>query len=350
MTKNRHIKTWRSGQPDRVDPFRFGSAESSFPEIREDDRMRRNVGIIVRDGFQVMGLAATSVFEFANLTLGEETYVLSLISEHGGVVRSSLGLQLQTTELMDFPDTLVVVGELPPRHLSQGLRDYIASAANVSRRVAGICTGAFTLGEAGLLDGRSATTHWAYAQSLQQQFPRTRVDDDKIFISDDKIWTSAGMSAGIDLALALVEDDHGAGVAQTVARRLVIYHRRLGGQSQFSALLDLAPRTDRIHRALTYAREHLRDPLTVEDLADVANVSPRQFSRLFREETGQSPAKAIERLRLEAAKAMLEDGRHPIDTIARDSGFADRDRMRRAFLRAYGRAPQAMRRSFRSAE
>lgn len=310
----------------------------------------RQVGFILEDGFQVMGMAALSAFEFANVDLGWEAYRLTVMSERGGSVRSSLGIRIETVPLTEAPDTLMVVGELLPRPLSPALRDYIARAGRISRRVAGLCTGAFALAEAGLLDGRTATTHWAHARDLQERFPAIRVDDDRIFVSDGHVWTSAGMSAAIDLTLALIEDDHGAELSRAVARKLVVYHRRPGGQSQFSALLELEPRSGRVRRALLYAKEHLRNPLTVEELAEAASVSPRQFSRLFREETGQSPAKAVERLRLEAAQAMIEDGRHALDVVARDTGFADRDRMRRAFLRAYGQPPQSLRRSLRLIE
>ena len=310
----------------------------------------RQVGFILEDGFQVMGMAALSAFEFANVDLGREAYRLTVMSERGGSVRSSLGIRIETVPLTEAPDTLMVVGELLPRPLSPALRDYIARAGRTSRRVAGLCTGAFALAEAGLLDGRTATTHWAHARALQGRYPAIRVDDDRIFVSDGPVWTSAGMSAAIDLTLALIEDDHGAELSRAVARKLVVYHRRPGGQSQFSALLELEPRSGRVRRALLYAKEHLRNPLTVEELAEAASVSPRQFSRLFREETGQSPAKAVERLRLEAAQAMIEDGRHALDVVARDTGFADRDRMRRAFLRAYGQPPQSLRRSLRLIE
>ena len=307
----------------------------------------QHVGFILEDGFQVMGMAALTAFEFANIDLGRQAYRLTVMSEKGGTVRSSLGVRIETEKLGEFPDTLMVLGELDPRPVSPGVRAYIAEAAHQSRRVAGVCTGAFLLAEAGLLDGRSATTHWAYARTLQQRFPAINVDDDRIFIADGNVWTSAGMSAAIDLTLALIEDDHGAVVSRSIARRLVVYHRRPGGQSQFSALLELEPRSDRIRRALIYAKEHLRNPLTVEELAEAASLSPRQFSRIFRDETGQSPAKAVERLRLEAAKAMLEDSRHSMDVVARDTGFADRDRMRRAFLRFFGQPPQSLRRSLR---
>lgn len=310
----------------------------------------RQVGMILEDGFQIMGLAALAAFEFANHDLGKDGYRLTILSQAGGTVRSSMAAGIEALPLGDIPDTLMVVGELVPRPVSPTLIAYIARAGVEARRVAGVCTGAFLLAQAGLLDGRAATTHWAYARLLQDTHPKIRVDEDRIFIQDGPIWTSAGMTSAIDLALALIEDDHGADLARKVARKLVVYHRRPGGQSQFSALLELEPRSDRVKRALTYAKEHLRNALSVEELAEAASLSPRQFSRVFREETGQSPAKAVEMLRLEAAKLMLEDGRHPMDTVARDTGFADRDRMRRAFLRAYGQPPASLKRSLKLME
>lgn len=168
------------------------------------------------------------------------------------------------------------------------------------------------------------------------------------FTDGRSIWTSAGASAAIDLAIALVEQDLGEEVARAVARKLVVYHRRPGGQSQFSELLDLVPKSDGIQRALTYARRNLQTELSVTELAKVASLSPRQFSRAFQAETGQPPAKVVERLRVEAARLMMEQSRHPIDVIARQTGFADRDRMRRAFLRAFGLPPQSIRRSGKS--
>jgi transcriptional regulator GlxA family with amidase domain len=175
------------------------------------------------------------------------------------------------------------------------------------------------------------------------------VEEDRIYIVDGTVWTSAGMTAGIDLALAMVENDHGREIARAVARKLVVYHRRAGGQSQFSAMLELEPKSDRIQNALHYAKQNLRNTLSVEELADVARLSPRQFSRAFHAETRQSPAKAVESLRVEAARLMMEDGRHSMDAIAQETGFADRERMRRAFLRVLGQPPQAIRRNSRAA-
>jgi transcriptional regulator GlxA family with amidase domain len=309
----------------------------------------QHVGVIVLPGFQVMSLAALSVFEFANKEMDKPVYDVRLLSETGGSVRSSIGISVATEPFRNTNlDTLIVggsntIGSLTPRvitFLRQALRRY--------RRVASTCVGAFVLAEAGVLDGRRATTHWNRARELQARFPKVKVEEDRIFIVDGPVWTSAGMTAGIDLALAMVENDLGADVARAVARRLVVYHRRAGGQSQFSALLELEPKSDRIQNALAYAKRHLDTPLTVGQLAEVAHLSPRQFSRAFRAETSQSPAKAIENLRVEAARLMMEQSRHSLDLVARQTGFADRDRMRRAFLRTFGQPPQVMRRSVRA--
>jgi transcriptional regulator GlxA family with amidase domain len=180
---------------------------------------------------------------------------------------------------------------------------------------------------------------------MRRLYPKIQVEEDRLFTTDGPIWTSAGMSAGIDLALALVENDLGAALARVVAKNLVLYHRRAGGQSQYSTLLDLDAKSDRIQTALAYAKVHLGDCLSVGDLANAAFLSPRQFSRLFTEETGQSPAKAIDHLRVESARLMMEGGRFSAEEIARKNGFGNRERMRRAFLRAFGQPPQAIQRA-----
>jgi len=294
----------------------------------------------------MMSLSALSAFELANVSAGEALYDIHLLSEEGGSIPSSLGMMLNTRAFSDDSfDTLLVGGLLVPAPSSVRLVDFVRAAHGRSRRLAAICTGAFILAEAGLLDGRRATTHWAYAGDLKTRFPMVKVEEDRIFIIDGPVWTSAGMSAGIDLALGMIKKDFGAELARSVARKLVVYHRRAGGQSQHSALLEMDAKSDRIQNALTYARRNLRNPLSVEELADVAHLSPRQFSRAFRAETGCSPAKAVEQLRLEAARLMMEQSRHPIDVVASETGFADRERMRRAFLRAFGQPPQAIRRN-----
>ncbi|CDO84997.1 putative transcriptional regulator [Pseudomonas aeruginosa] len=196
-------------------------------------------------------------------------------------------------------------------------------------------------------DRRSATTHWAYAREMQSRHPAIHVEEDRIYIIDGSVWTSAGMTAGLDLALGMVEKDLGAEAARSVAHKLVMHQRRSGGQSQHSEMLALAPKSDRIQQALNFARQNLHRPLSVEDLAEHVHLSPRQFTRVFTAETGQSPAKAIESLRLKAARLMVEQSRHSLETIARETGFRDRRHLREAFVRGLGVPPQAVRRDVR---
>lgn len=304
------------------------------------------VGLVVYPGFEAMSLAVTSVLEIANLSARREVYSTEILSEQGGAVRCSAGFLVQTRPFDQRRfDTVLVVGDLAISGVSPAVVAFLQRAARRSRRIGSTCTGAFNLAQAGILDARRATTHWLFASQMRRQYPQVALEEDRIFVVDGSVWTSAGMSACIDLALALVQADLGADIARQASRKMVVYHRRAGGQSQFSALLELEPRSDRIQSVLTHAKENLHTDLSVERLAKVAHLSPRQFTRTFRAETGQSPAKAVERLRVEAAKLMLEDGRRPINIIARDAGFGDRERMRRAFLRNLGQPPQGIRRT-----
>ncbi|WP_250469570.1 GlxA family transcriptional regulator [Caballeronia sp. GAFFF2] len=307
-----------------------------------------SIGYLLSDGFQVMAIASQSVFEYANHVAGEPFYRMANYSAHGGEVCSSLGMSVGTRRVSARAsvDTWIAAGvntplDTPP---PQEILAFLRRTGTRARRIAGICTGSFVLAEAGLLSNRRATTHWFYAREMQSRFPDVRIEDDRIYIVDGPIWTSAGMTAGLDLALAMVEKDLGPDVARSVAHKLVMPQRRSGGQSQHSEMLDLAPKSDRIQNALNYARKNLGRPLTVEELAGEANLSPRQFSRVFTEETGQSPAKAIEALRLEAARLMIEKSRHPLETIAKETGFRDRRHMREAFMRGFGLPPQEVRR------
>ncbi|SAK43226.1 AraC family transcriptional regulator [Caballeronia pedi] len=303
------------------------------------------IGFVVFPSFYLLGFAAVTAFELASAVLGEPAYDVTVLSEEGGLVMSSAGVRVETQAFGDATfDTVMFGSGVETDTVSPALTAFVRRSLSTSRRIAAPCTGAFILAEAGVLDGRRATTHWRFANELQRRFPQVVVEDDQIFIVDGPIWTSAGMTATIDMALAMIERDHGQDVSRAVARKLVIYHRRAGGQSQFSTLLDLEPKSDRIQKAINYANGNLRKPLTVEELADVAGLSPRQFSRAFSAETGQSPAKAVEHLRVEAARLLLEKGRLSLDAIADEVGFADRERMRRAFVRTTGQPPQAVRR------
>lgn len=305
------------------------------------------IGFLLADGFQLLALSTPSVFEFANLVIGEPFYELETWSEQGGAVRSSAGVTVSSQPLsaLSRADTWLVGGVINPLDAppTAAVVDFLRAASNHSRRIAGICTGAFVLGEAGLLDGKRVTTHWAHAEALKAKVPTALLEPDRIFITDGAVWTSAGMTAGLDMALGIVEKDLGAEAARGVAHRLVMHHRRSGGQTQHSEMLSLSPGSDRIQSALEYARKNLSRALTVDDLASAVHLSPRQFSRLFREETGKSPAKAIEGLRLEAARLMIEQGRLSMDAIAREAGFRDRRHMREVFVRGFGVPPQALR-------
>lgn len=309
-----------------------------------DGAMMRKVAVLVLPELQILGLSVLSAFEVANKNAGEPLYDLHVLSEAGGPVLSSIGITL-STEPMDAAtfDTILVAVGLEVPSTTQAVRAFLRGALATTRRIASICLGSFALGDAGLLDGRRATTHWKYARQLQERFPNCTVDSDKIFIEDGPIWTSAGMTAATDLAVGMIERDHGTDLARTVTRGMVMHHRRAGGQSQHAALLDLDTPSDRIQTALAYAKRNLRRPLDVEDLAQAACLSSRQFTRLFREETGTTPAKAIEALRLEAAQFMLEQSRLPVEEIAKEAGFGNRERLRRAFIRVRGEAPQSIR-------
>jgi len=310
----------------------------------------QRIGFVLFEGFHVMTFAAIAVFEVANKTLGEMRYDVRLLSENGGLVRSSIGALVQTEAFPESRlDTVIVGGGAELIAPTPVMLDFIRNAPRIARRVASTCIGAFTLAEAGLLDGRKATTHWLFAKQLQKQFPKIKVEEDRIYVEDDGVWTSAGMTASIDLVLALIENDVGVEVSRAVAKKLVLYHRRAGGQSQFSALLQMEPKSDRIQTALAFARSNLHKRLAVEDLANAANLSSRQFTRAFVAETGQSPAKAIEKLRVEAARLLIEEGRIPSRLSVRETGFANRERMRRAFLRKFGQPPLAMRHNIRAA-
>ena len=308
-----------------------------------------SIGFFVYPQHQILDLAGPlGAFESVGKVMGQPLYALNVLSTAGGLVRGSGGVPVATTSARQAAvDTLVVVGGDIDSMLEAGQVQAVAELADRTPRIASVCTGAFLLAEAGLLDGKCATTHWRAAPQLQKRYPGVKVEADRIFVADGAIWSSAGITAGIDLALALIEADHGPAVAREVARELVVYHRRSGGQSQFSPMAQMEPESDRIRIALSFARDHLQEPLPIERLADAAHLSVRQFGRLFRQETGETPAKAVERLRVEAARSRLQDGSEPIEQIAQAVGFTDPERMRRAFVKLYGMPPQGVRRAVR---
>lgn len=312
-----------------------------------------HLGFLVFPEFNILDLSGPlAAFDVPRHEVLPTPYRLTSYSIDGGEVVSSSGVSVNTVALDRARlDTLIVVGGRGAIAASENPRmvDLVQKVARRARRVASVCSGAFVLAEAGLLDGRRATTHWEYANRLQHAFPRVRVELNQIYLQDGNLWTSGGVTAGIDLSLAMIEQDLGPAAAQRAARVLVVYHRRVGGQSQFSELLQMEPDTDRLRRALNYAREHLNERLSVDRLAEAAHLGTRQFSRLFLRETGETPAKAVERLRTEVAHTQVTGTTTSIESIARHVGFASAERMRRAFIRLYGQPPQAVRRIARSA-
>ncbi len=280
-------------------------------------------------------------------------YDVEVVSQSGGMVRSDTPMPVATlpfADVADSIDTLIIAGgggvfdAVKDAHFLDGIR---ALAAR-SRRIGSICTGAFALAHAGLLSGRRAVTHWDSCDLLRETFADIIVEDDAIFVRDGHIWTSAGVTSGIDMSLAMVADDIGRGPALALARNLVCYMVRPGGQSQFSTSLQhqLESATGRFETLNAWITDNLSAPLTVEDLADKAMMSPRNFARLYRSETGITPAKAVERMRVEAACRLLEESDLPLATIASRCGFHDDERFRRAFARARNIAPGEYRQRF----
>ncbi len=314
--------------------------------------MPRSIGVLIYPGFELLDAAGPiSAFGNANM-FADGAYSISVLALEPGPVASDTGVALHAAALPEAPlDTLIVAGGLDwrvPAHNGPTMA-WFKTAARRARRVASVCTGAFVLAEAGLLNGRRATTHWNYCAEFARCFPQVIVEPDRIFTRKGKIWTSGGVTAGIDLSLALIGEDLGEKVARRTAQELVVYHRRPGGQSQFSALIEMDRQDGRFAKLLDWIRSHLAQPLTVDRLAEEAAMSPRHFSRAFTAETGMTPAKAVERLRVEAARAQVESSSDPIEQIGDAVGFADQERMRRAFLRAFGQPPQSIRRAARRA-
>jgi transcriptional regulator GlxA family with amidase domain len=307
--------------------------------------MIRQIRFLIYPGFDLLDLSGPlAVFHHAEL-IKPGSYNLQVTSMTGGEIESSSGIRVSSERAVrESVDTVIIIGGLFNGALaSTALIDYIRKLPSTSRRATSVCTGAFLLAEAGLLNEKSATTHWLHTPDFKERYPLVHVEEDCIFINDSNIWTSAGVTAGIDLSLTLVEEDLGFAISKSVARMLVVYHRRSGGQRQHSSLLDIDPTSDRLRSVLEYAREHISEPLSVKRLASFANLSTRQFARAFRASTGMTPAKAIERLRSESARVRLEGGHETLKEIARAVGFADTNRMRRSFLRVFGKTPQAIR-------
>jgi transcriptional regulator GlxA family with amidase domain len=280
-------------------------------------------------------------------------YRLTVVSESGGLIKTSSGLEIMTrsiSELHDI-DTLIVVGGPGFHEAARRARlvNWLTAHAGQIRRLCAVCTGAFVLASAGLWKERRAVTHWASCDLLQEQHPDITVLPDAIYERDGSVWTSAGATAGIDLALALVEEDQGRREAIRVAKRLVVFLKRAGGQTQFSVPLNLQEADDGSFESLHHwMHDNLSADLRVEALAARAGKSPRTFGRLYRAGTGRTPAKVVEELRLEAARRALEETRLSLKEVANRSGFFDEEQMRRAFQRKLGVSPHDYRSKFGS--
>lgn len=314
---------------------------------------QRTVLFVLFDGVQ--SLDATGPLEvFAGAerhTPG--TYRIRTASLDGGPVRSSAGLTLVPDEALTAapaPHTLLVPGGEGTRAPDPRLTEWLRTNGPRAPRLVSVCTGAVLLAAAGLLDGRRVTTHWAHCGTLARDHPAVAVDPEPIYVRDGHIATSAGVTSGIDLALALVEEDLDRDVALTVARHLVVFLRRPGNQAQFSA--QLAAQTAQrapLREVQRWITEHPAGDLTVESLATMARLSPRHFARAFRDETGMTPGRYVDRVRLEHARRLLEDTGDGVEEVARASGYGTPEAMRRAFVKALGTAPAEYRRRFRPA-
>jgi transcriptional regulator GlxA family with amidase domain len=309
--------------------------------------MARDIRVLVFPGFQILDATGPiAAFEIA-ARFQPGAYSIGVIAESSGPVQSSSAVLLHADGLPRFActDTLVVAGGFGTREAAKSprLARFLKRQAQRARRVVSVCSGAYLLAEAGLLDRKRATTHWSRADDFRRRYPRVHLEPDRIYVKDGAVWTSAGISAGIDLALALIAEDLGDDIARRTAQQLVVYYRRPGGQSQFSALLSMERADGRFASLLDYIRSNMTRRLSVEDLAEQAGMSPRHFARLFRTETGTTPARAVDRLRAEAARAALQSGHRSLQTIARACGYGSTERMRRSFQRAFGTVPAALR-------
>src|SRR6185369_1381665 len=283
------------------------------------------IGVLIFPDFQLLDAAGPiSVFEIA-ARLSKATPAIKTLAVTPGPVRSTSGVEMLARGFKPSSaiTTLIVAGGEGVRAAAACPKTlaFVRAVAKRGVRVASVCSGAFILAEAGLLDGKRATTHWQRTRQFVATYPKVKLEPDQIFVRDGDIWTSAGITAGIDLSLAMIAEDFGEEIAQKTARQLVLYHRRSGGQSQFSSLLELKAPTGRFAPLLAWAREHLDEPLTVEDMAEKAGMSARHFTRAFVAETGTTPSKAVERLRIEVAKARVQSSSEAIERVAETTGF-----------------------------
>ncbi|HMB75431.1 MAG TPA: helix-turn-helix domain-containing protein [Kiloniellaceae bacterium] len=327
-------------------------------ERLDDGSSAKRVAILIYPGVTLLDATGSAqVFASANnveTSYIEPVYEVILTAPGGGLVRTDTGLELQSLSLEAAAarpiDTLIVAGGVGVFDAvrEQALVDWVRAQSLTCRRTASSCMGSFLLAEAGLLDGQPATTHWRYLEELQRRHPRVSVTSDPLYVKSGQIWSSAGVTAGIDLALAMVEEDLGYNAAMQLAKVLVVFFKRPGGQSQFSSVLAAQSRDAAGDFAALHAWivENLRADLSVEALAERAVMSPRSFARRYKAATGLTPAKSVELLRLDAAQRLLEDGELAYAEVAARSGFKDEQRLRRAFQRRLGICPSDYREKF----
>jgi transcriptional regulator GlxA family with amidase domain len=308
--------------------------------------MPRRIAILIYPEFQLLDAAGPiAAFEIA-ARYRPMSYQLRVVAVKPGLVGASAGAFMLAERFgpAQAVDTLVVAGGdgAVGASLCLKTRRFISACAQHARRTTSVCSGAYLLAAAGLLDGKSATTHWSCTLDFSRRFPQVRLDSDRIFVKSGRFWTSAGITAGIDLSLALIEEDLGESIARQTAQQLVVYYRRPGGQSQFSALLRMERANGRFTSLLDHVRSNLCERHSVAALAQYACMSSRNFSRAFQAETGLSPAKAVERLRAETARGALAGKSHSVKAVAQSCGFGSAERMRRSFLRVFGMSPAAL--------
>ncbi|WP_443094165.1 GlxA family transcriptional regulator [Pseudoduganella rivuli] len=312
------------------------------------------IAILAYDNMNLLDLSGPlQALCTANRGSGRALYETVVVSAFGGLITTSAGLPVMTQPLAVLDgvpvDTIIAAGGCAGDefHAPPQLAAWVACHAARARRVCSVCTGAFILAAAGQLDGRTAATHWAWTGKLQKLHPRVKVDAERIFIRDGNVWTSAGVSAGIDLALALIEEDYGHRIAIEAARQMVVFIKRSGGQSQFSAPLAAQEKAGgRFAELHAWMSGHLHEQLTVERLAAQAGMAPRTFARTYVAQMGVTPGKMVETMRLEAARRALEETGLPLKSIAARSGYADEQNLRRAFQRHLGISPGQYRNRF----
>jgi transcriptional regulator GlxA family with amidase domain len=318
----------------------------------------RVIEVLVYPAVQLLDVTGpVQVFASANDIVSEAggtpPYVLRVVAKGGASVIASAGIELASNPLPRIGaalDTLLIAGGpgIETASADPALLKWVRERTKTARRVASVCTGAFMLAASGVLDGRRAATHWSCCAELARRFPAVRVESDPIFVRDGAVWTSAGVTAGIDLALALVEEDLGRDVALAVARYLVVFLKRPGGQAQFSTMLSLQAAEDKFGALHDWIARHLADEISLPVLARQAGMSERSFSRRYAEATGLTPVHAVERLRVEEARRLLSESRLPVKRISQRCGFGSEETMRRSFLRLLATTPQDYRARFSS--